>query len=111
MKHERILNKNPYLQVVDMPRMMGGVGAPRSTVFGAIGRTKMDPYAKSLGGLIEITTPGAAHLEKRAVVSEHSAPQTIMHIIGPAAKTKVPGDHHGQVPYAGAFRSHLGARV
>jgi len=89
--------------------MMGGVGAPRSTVFGAIGRTKMDPYAKSLGGLIEHTTPGKM---PRVTMPESRAPLNSDHcIIGPAAKTRVPGQHYGQVPYPGVFRSHLGARV
>ena len=106
------LNKTPYLQVVDMPRMMGGKGAPRSTVFGAIGRTKIDPYSKSLGGLVETTTPGAGHFEKDAVEKASAVHHnTEFHIIGHAAKTKVPGDHYGQVPYAGAYRSALGARL
>jgi hypothetical protein len=104
-----MLNKTPYLQVVDMPRMMGGVGAPRSTVFGAIGRTKMDPYTRSLGGLIETTTPGKT--PKVTVPASSEPKNTERHIIGPRSKTPMPGDHYGQVPYPGAFQSHLGARV
>lgn len=109
MKAERILNKNPYMQVVDMPRMMGGVGAPRSTVFGAIGRTKIEPYTKTLGGLVETTTPGKA--PKVAVAASSEPKNTERHIIGHASKTPMPGDHYGQVPYPGAYQSHLGARV
>jgi hypothetical protein len=103
------MNKNPYMQVVDMPRMMGGVGAPRSTVFGAIGRTRMDPYAKSLGGLIEKTTLG--NMPRVTMPASQAPLNSDHHIIGPAAKTRVPGHHYGQVPYPGVFRSHLGARV
>lgn len=106
------LNKTPYLQVVDFPRMMGGKGAPRSTVFGAIGRTKIEPYTKSLGGLVQTTTPGAGHILAAAVEKASAVPKnTEFHIIGHAAKTKVPGDHYGQIPYAGAYRSALGVRL
>jgi hypothetical protein len=106
------LNKTPYLQVVDFPREMKGKGAPRSTVFGAIGRTKIEPYTKTLGGLVVTTTPGTGHFDKAAVEKASSVPKnTEFHIIGAASKTKVPGDHFGQVPYPGAFRSALGARL
>jgi len=103
------MNKTPYLHVVDFPRMMGGVGAPRSTVFGAIGRTKLDPYSKSLGGLVQTTTPGKS--PKVSMPASHAPLNSDHHIIGAASKTKVPGQHYGQVPYPGAFRSHLGNRV
>lgn len=105
----KVLNKTPYLNVVDMPRMMGGVGAPRSTVFGAIGRTKMDPYAKSLGGLVETTTPGKT--PKVAVPASQEEKNTERHIIGPRSKTPMPGHHYGQIPYPGAYQSHMGTRV
>jgi hypothetical protein len=106
------LNKTPYLQVVDMPRMMGGKGAPRSTVFGALGRTKIEPYTKTLGGLVVTTTPGTGHFDKAAVEKASSVPKnTEFHIIGAASKTRVPGEHYGQVPYPGAFRSALGASL
>jgi hypothetical protein len=109
MKQSRILNKNPYLQVVDMPRMMGGVGAPRSTVFGVLGRTKMDPYTRSLGGLVQTTTPGVK--SKAAEPASSVEQNTERNMVGPKSKTPMPGDHYGQVPYPGAFQSHLGARV
>lgn len=103
------MNKLPYLQVVDMPRMMGGVGAPRPTVFGVLGITKDDHYTRSLGGLIETTTPGP---KPKVTVAASSEPKnTERNIIGPAAKTHVNGHHFGQVPYAGAYMSHLGDRV
>ena len=102
------MDGTPYLMVQD-PKRMAGIGAPRSTVFGAIGRTKMDPYQRSLGGLIIETTRG--HKEK-PVMSEHKAVRglgnTEHHILGPSGKTHVPGAHYGQVPYAGKFRSHEG---
>ena len=104
------MSKNPYLQVMDPRRMMGGIGAPRSTVFGVLGRTKYDPYTRSLGGLIERTTSGPMpRHEVTPVGQEHK--NTDRHLLGPAGKTRVPGQHYGQVPYAGAFRSHLGDRM
>lgn len=105
----KVLNKTPYLNVVDMPRMMGGVGAPRSTVFGAIGRTKMDPYTKSLGGLVETTTPGKT--PKVSMSASSVDTNTERHIIGARSKTPMPGQHYGQIPYPGAYQSHLGNRV
>jgi hypothetical protein len=103
------MQKTPYLQVVDMPRMMGGKGAPRSTIFGALGRTQYDSYTRTLGGLIQTTTPGKKPKEvmKASAVEQN----TERSIIGPASKTHVPGEHYGQVPYPGAFRSALGPRL
>jgi len=98
----------PYMHVVDRPIEMAGKGAPRSTTFGVIGMTKYDPYARSLGGLIQTTTNVRT---PNPAVSADSQRNTIFHILGPASKTRVPGEHYGQVPYAGAFRSHLGTRV
>ena len=100
--------KTPYTQVTGQPRMMEGVGAPRSTVFGVIGRTQMDPYQRSLGGLVHETTgnkrvrPGEVHMVKTSMQN------TDNHILGPASKTHMPGQHYGQVPYPGMFQSHLG---
>jgi hypothetical protein len=88
---------------------MAGKGAPRSTVFGAIGRTKADPYMRSLGGLIIETTRGP---KDKPVMGEKTAARALgnteHHILGKAAKTHVPGAHYGQIPYAGKFRSHEG---
>jgi hypothetical protein len=103
------MNKTPYLHVVDMPRMMGGLGAPKPMMFGVLGRTKMDPYTRSLGGLIETTTPGPKPKVTRAASDEPK--NTEYHIIGPASKTHINGHHFGQVPYPGAYMGPLGDRV
>ena len=95
----------PYLEVVDEPRVMRGEGAPKSTVFGVLGRSKESPKMKSLGGLVHHTVhhkvPKGELMKARSVETERD-------ITGPAAKTKIPGAHHGQVPYAGVYMSHLG---
>lgn len=105
------MNATPYLQVQD-PKRMAGKGAPRSTIFGAIGRTKIDPYQRSLGGLIIETTKGKLDTP---VISEASAMRayhnTDRHILGKSSKTHIAGSHYGQVPYAGQFMSKAGARL
>ena len=103
------MDKTPYLKVVDMPRQMKGEGAPRSTVFGVLGRTKESPLTKSLGGLVMETTKGS--VPKGSFPAKDAYRNTEHHIIGHAAKTKVSGMHYGQVPYPGAFMAHLGAMV
>lgn len=108
-KAAAVAQELPYLHVVDMPRRMGGVGAPKQMVFGVLGHTMMSSENKVLGGLVRESTKGVpipAHM-KEARASKN----TDHHIIGPKSKTHIPGDHMGQVPYAGAFMSHLGGRL
>ena len=97
---------------VGAPRLeMSGSGAPKSTVYGVVGETKMDPLQRSLGGLIQTTT-GDTHVDRGSVhkvKSEHK--NTERHILGPASHTHVPGAHYGMVPYPGHFRSVLGMAV
>lgn len=100
-----------YMEV-DAPRLqMSGLGAPRSTVFGVIGRTKLyEPHSRSLGGLVHHTAD--APVQKGTAMKASSVPKnTDRHILGPASKTHVPGEHYGQVPYPGLYRSKLGAPV
>lgn len=92
---------------------MSGKGAPRSTVFGAIGRTKIDPYQRSLGGLIIETTSGPGTKEK-PVLSEKKAKaagNTERSLLGPSGKTHIAGAHYGMIPYAGAYMSPVGGKV
>ena len=98
----------PYLEVVDEPRQMRGEGAPRSTVFGVLGRTKETGKMKSLGGLVH-RTPSEAIPKGTVLHSCHA--KTERHICGPASKTHISGQHFGQVPYPGAFMAHLGHRL
>lgn len=98
--------KTPYLQSTGPVRQMAGKGAPRSTVFGVLGVTKYESETRSLGGLVHNTK--LSHMGKGTVVPEKHAHQTERSIIGHAAATHVPGQHFGQVPYAGYFRSELG---
>jgi len=99
----------PYLEVVDEPRMMRGEGAPRSTVFGVLGRTIESPKMKSLGGLVH-KAPGAK-ISAGTVEHHPKLVHTERRITGPAAKTHISGEHYGQVPYPGAYMAHLGKRL
>jgi len=99
-----------YMEVVEAPRRMAGKGAPRDTLFGVIGHTKMDPMSKSLGGLLITTTMGespskSAHKVNKAMEKHDN---TEKHLLGPSGKTHIAGSHHGQVPYAGKYMSHEG---
>jgi hypothetical protein len=103
------MDKTPYLHVVAEPRMMKGKGAPRSTVFGVLGRTKETGENRVLGGLVREAPSGkilAGTLDKhpRAVHTERN-------ITGPASKTHISGMHYGQVPYAGRYMGHAGAEL
>ena len=99
--------KTPYLHVVDEPRKMAGKGAPRSTVFGVLGRTQMDPYDRTLGGLVKDTATGKVKpgtLTKAHVETERG-------ITGNISKTHVPGAHYAQIPYPGTYMAHEGKRL
>lgn len=98
-----------YLKIVDMPRRMAGAGAPRQTIFGVLGATMEDPLTKTLGGLVKESTKVSA--PKVTMAASKESKNTDRHILGPAAKTHLPGNHMGQVPYAGQFMSHVGARL
>jgi hypothetical protein len=103
----------PYLSVQDPKIQMAGKGAPRSTVFGVLGRLPKNEEhvgVKSLGGLVKDTKvgnylPGTHMSEKEAL---RIPGQTSRHILGKPAKTHIPGSHHGQVPYPGYFMSAVG---
>jgi hypothetical protein len=99
----------PYLKSSNPIRLMAGKGAPRSTVFGVIGATMEDSSMRSLGGLVKNTKVSGN--PKKEVMSSSAAPQTEFHIIGHASRTCVPGEHMGQVPYPGHYRSAMGARL
>jgi hypothetical protein len=64
---------------------------------------------RSLGGLVKNTKVSGN--PKGEVMRSSVAPQTDRHIIGHASRTHVPGEHMGQVPYPGHYRSALGARL
>lgn len=104
--------KHPYLEVVDMPRMMAGEGAPRSTVFGVLGRTKESGKMRSLGGLVENSK--ASHPIFKGSLMKHAKVErlrTERDITGPPGKTHISREHYAQVPYPGRYMAAAGPRL
>jgi len=104
--------KTPYLEVVGMPRMMAGAGAPRSTVFGVLGRTKESGKMKSLGGLVENSK--ADHgIFKGTLIKHSKVPhiKTERDVAGPPSHTHIAKEHYAQIPYPGRYMSPAGPRL
>jgi hypothetical protein len=98
------------MEVHESNRMMSGKGSPRDTLFGVIGKTKFDPFTRSLGGLMITTTKGASPVdaaEKNSSIKKNSE----YHIIGAAPKTHVAKQHYGQMLYPGKFMAHAGPEM
>ena len=95
----------PYMKVVDDPRATHGKGSTQPTIFGVIGRTKLDPYMTSLQDLVmNSKTPGTHHapvLSDMKLLSHHE--NTERRIIGHRPATHYAGHIHGQVPYPGGY--------
>ena len=104
------MGKTPYLEVVGEPRMMRGEGAPRSTVFGVLGRTKESGKMRSLGGLVE-NSKADAPIGKGTLKKEPKRIHTDRHITGPASKTHISPEHYAQVPYPGHYMGPAGKRL
>lgn len=95
----------PYMKVVDDPRATHGKGSTQPTLFGVIGRTKLDPYMASVQDLVlNSKTPGMHHapvLSDIMLLKHHE--NTERRIVGPPPATRYSGNVHGQVPYPGAL--------
>ena len=96
-----------YMSVVEGKYAMKS-GANQDTLFGLIGQTKGHTKIQSLGGIVDggkpdAKTPSGLKKEKVADGTDH-------HIGGKNA-TKIPGTHHGQVPYPGAFMARVGKKL
>lgn len=93
------------MNVVEGKYMMkGGV---RDTLFGLIGATTGSSHVKSLGGLVEHSPSGKI---PSGMKKEKVADKTEHHIGGKNA-TKIPGAHHGQVPYPGVYMKAVGKKL
>lgn len=99
----------PYLSVDVPTREMKGKGSPRPTLFGVLGHTIEDSSSKSLGGLVRNTkVSGPVPPTTKNSVKEDN---TVHKIAGSPSKTPVPGVHYGMVPFAGHYRSAVGAAL
>lgn len=88
---------------------MGGKGAPQDTLFGVIGKTKFDPFSKTLGGLVMTRTKGSA--ENPSMPTKDFMKATEKNLQSAGNATRQPGPHYGQVPYAGLYNTKLGPKV
>jgi hypothetical protein len=102
------MHDTPYLHVMESPRQMGGKGAVRDTLFGVLGMTTRDPFTRTLGGLVSNTRTSGEPAPK---VHKAKGIMTERNIAGKAAKTHIPGQHLGMVPYPGEFLSKVGKMV
>ena len=103
-------SRSPYMHVADPRLSMKGAGAPRSTVFGALGigggaHAFVGGGAKSLGGLVADTKTKGKHHDD--IVSDKSAGAT-EHGHYMKNHTEIPKQHFGMVSYAGAFYGKVG---
>jgi hypothetical protein len=104
----------PFLKKTKASKVqMSGKGAVESTMPGVMGAMKNDMYHRSVGGLLHETAdgpigPGTTHSAMEVLKIYGN---TERHILGSASATPMPGAHYGQVPYPGAFSSHLGSSV
>jgi len=99
--------RSPYLKDAAQPRETQGKGSTQPTLFGVIGRTKLDPYMTSLQDLVMNTaTPGSRPppvMSDMKMLSRHE--NTERRVVGPPPATCYAGHIHGQVPYPGGFAS------
>lgn len=95
--------KFPYLHVVDSARRTHGKGSTQPTIFGVLGRTKMDPYMTSLQDLVMDTKGGHGHAPVMSDRSVMHHGNTERHNVSAPPKTQIDMHHYGQVLYPGRF--------
>ncbi len=93
--------KYPYLHVVDSARRTHGKGSTQPTLFGVLGRTKMDPYMASLQDLVMDTKGGRGHAPVMSDRSVMHHGNTERHNVSAPPKTHIDMHHYGQVLYPG----------
>lgn len=93
----------PYLTVADSARRTTGKGSTQPTMFGVLGRTKMDPYMTSLQDLVQDTKHGSGNvtmISDKAMMHHHA--NTDRGIISARPATHIDMHHYGQMLYPGA---------
>lgn len=82
-------------------------GGRKDTVFGVIGKSRDYDLQRPLGGVITHTVSGP----KPTGLKREKVADTTEHHIGGANKSKIPGAHHGMVPFPGYFLYTTGKKV
>jgi len=93
----------PYLHVVDSARRTHGKGSTQPTIFGVLGRTKMDPYMASLQDLVMDTKTCCAAPPTMSDMAVRQHGNTERHNVSAPPKTHIEPHRYGQVQYPGAF--------
>lgn len=93
----------PYLHVSDSERATKGKGSTQPTLFGVLGRTKMDPYMTSLQDLVHETKSGHSHAPVMSDMMVRHHGNTERHVVSAPAKTHIDMAHYGQILYPGHF--------
>ena len=96
-----------YMSVVEGKYAMKS-GANQDTLFGLIGATKGHTKIQSLGGIVDGGKPDA---KKSSGLKKEKVADGTDHHIGGKNATKIPGAHHGMVPFAGAFMARVGKKL
>ena len=92
----------PYLHVVDSERKTKGKGSTQPTMFGVLGRTKMDSYMTSLQDLVQDTKHGHGHVPVISDMAVRHHGNTERGIVSAPPKTHIAPAHYGQMLYPGA---------
>lgn len=93
----------PYLHIVDSARRTMGKGSTQPTLFGVLGRTKMDPYMTSLQDLVMDTKHSHGHAPVMTDKSVMQRGNTERMNVSAPPKTHIEMHRYGQVLYPGAF--------
>lgn len=91
----------PYLHIVDSARRTMGKGSTQPTLFGVLGRTKMDPYMASLQDLVMDTKHSHGHAPVMSDKSVMHHGNTERHNVSAPPKTYTEMHRYGQIQYAG----------
>jgi hypothetical protein len=92
----------PYMHVVDSERKTKGKGSTQPTLFGVLGRTKMDSYMTSLQDLVQDTKSGHGHAPVMSDMAVRHHGNTERHVVSARPKTHIDMHHYGQILYPGA---------
>jgi hypothetical protein len=86
------------------PQKVVGESSTQPILFGVLGMFKGDQKFQGLQQVVEGKPIG--HLPH--LVSTHDHMNSEKHIMGAPAKTHIPGNHYGMVPFAGRFMTEQG---
>lgn len=84
------------------PQRVVGPNSSQPTLFGVIGMFHESNKFQALQKVVELPS----HYKLPKVIHGSSELHTERRLLGPSAKTHIPGLHYGMTPFAGRFMSH-----